>query len=220
MNGPAGIKDVAERAERLHRHGLQRAQPARIWCGRPPGRGSRRRSPSSASSATTRPANCAPAAAASSRTCSSTPATRSSPTSLAAPRRPSRESGLALVMCNSNGEAAREAEYLDLLLAAARARRAHHRRRRRRARCCAACRRSVCRSCFVDRRASGAQDWCSVGVDDVRGGEVAVDPPDRAGARADRVRRRSAVDPPGRRPARGRAARDRRGRPRRRATWS
>ena len=28
----------------------------------------------------------------------------------------SRENGLALVMCNSNGEAGREAEYLDLLL--------------------------------------------------------------------------------------------------------
>jgi LacI family transcriptional regulator len=85
----------------------------------------------------------------------------------------SRDSGLALIMCNSNGEATREAEHLDLLLQ----QRVH----------------GVLITAvdyegaplrslpalgvpvvLVDRRATDAQDWCSVGVDDVRGGELAV----------------------------------------------
>jgi LacI family transcriptional regulator len=85
----------------------------------------------------------------------------------------SRESGLALVMCNSNGEAAREAEYLDLLL----------QQRVRGVLITAADDDSpLLRSMpalgvpvvLVDRRASSVTDWCSVGVDDVRGGELAM----------------------------------------------
>jgi LacI family transcriptional regulator len=85
----------------------------------------------------------------------------------------SRESGLALVMCNSNGEAAREAEYLNLLLQ----QRVHG------VLITAANEDSPqLRSLpslgvpvvLVDRRANGVDDWCSVGVDDVRGGELAM----------------------------------------------
>jgi LacI family transcriptional regulator len=85
----------------------------------------------------------------------------------------SRDAGLALMMCNSNGEAAREAEYLDLLLQ----QRVH-----------GVLITAVDESgpllhtlparglpvVLVDRRASDVPDWCSVGVDDVRGGEIAV----------------------------------------------
>ncbi len=85
----------------------------------------------------------------------------------------SRESGLALLMCNSNGEAAREAEYLDLLL-----QQRVHGVLITAADDDAPMLRSLptlgVPVVLVDRRASGEQDWCSVGVDDIRGGEVAV----------------------------------------------
>jgi LacI family transcriptional regulator len=84
-----------------------------------------------------------------------------------------RENSLALVMCNSNGDAVREDEYLGLLLE----QRVH----------------GVLITAidyesprlgslpslgvpvvFVDRQPTGTQEWCSVGVDDVHGGDVAV----------------------------------------------
>jgi LacI family transcriptional regulator len=77
------------------------------------------------------------------------------------------------VMCNSNGEAARESEYLDLLLQ----QRVHG------VLITAANENSPqLRSLpalgvplvLVDRRPNGVDDWCSVGVDDVRGGELAM----------------------------------------------
>jgi LacI family transcriptional regulator len=85
----------------------------------------------------------------------------------------SRDVGLALVLCNSNGEASREAEYLDLLL-----------QQRVHGVLITAVdyEGAVLRSLpalgmpvvLVDRRATDAHDWCSVGVDDVRGGDLAV----------------------------------------------
>jgi LacI family transcriptional regulator len=84
-----------------------------------------------------------------------------------------RDSGLALVMCNSDGDASREDEYLGLLLE----QRVH----------------GVLITAMdyasprlrslpalgvplvlVDRQPTGQDDWCSVGVDDVHGGELAV----------------------------------------------
>ena len=85
----------------------------------------------------------------------------------------SREHGFALIMCNSDGDAAREEDYLGLLLE----QRVH----------------GVLVTAIdddgarlrslpglgvpvvmVDRPATGAQNWCSVGVDDVHGGDLAV----------------------------------------------
>jgi LacI family transcriptional regulator len=85
----------------------------------------------------------------------------------------SREHGFALIMCNSDGDAAREEDYLGLLLE----QRVH----------------GVLVTAIdddgarlrslpglgvpvvmVDRPASGAQNWCSVGVDDIHGGDIAV----------------------------------------------
>lgn len=85
----------------------------------------------------------------------------------------SREHGFALIMCNSDGDAAREEDYLGLLLE----QRVH----------------GVLVTAIdddgarlrslpglgvpvvmVDRPARGARDWCSVGVDDVHGGDLAV----------------------------------------------
>jgi LacI family transcriptional regulator len=85
----------------------------------------------------------------------------------------SREHGLALVMCNSDGDPGREEDYLSLLLE----QRVH----------------GVLITTLdedgprlrslptlgvpvvlVDRRASAGADWCSVGVDDVHGGDLAV----------------------------------------------
>jgi LacI family transcriptional regulator len=85
----------------------------------------------------------------------------------------SREHGLALVMCNSNGEASREAEYLDLLLQ----QRVHGVLITAVDYDGAALRNLPSLGMpvvLVDRRSSGAEDWCSVGVDDLRGGELAV----------------------------------------------
>jgi LacI family transcriptional regulator len=85
----------------------------------------------------------------------------------------SRESGLALMMCNSNGEAAREAEYLDLLLQ----QRVHGVLITAVDETSPLLRTLPARGVpvvLVDRRASDVPDWCSVGVDDVRGGEIAV----------------------------------------------
>lgn len=84
-----------------------------------------------------------------------------------------RESGLALMMCNSNGEAAREAEYLDLLLQ----QRVHGVLITAVDETSPLLRTLPTRGVpvvLVDRRASDVSDWCSVGVDDVRGGEIAV----------------------------------------------
>ncbi len=85
----------------------------------------------------------------------------------------SRDSGLALVMCNSNGEASRETEYLDLLLQ----QRVHGVLITAVDYEGALIRSLPARGVpvvLVDRRASDAKDWCSVGVDDIRGGELAV----------------------------------------------
>lgn len=85
----------------------------------------------------------------------------------------SRENGLALVMCSSNGEAGREAEYLDLLL---------QQRVHGVLITAADYEAPLLRSLpslgvpvvLVDRRPTAVPEWCSVGVDDIRGGEVAV----------------------------------------------
>ena len=85
----------------------------------------------------------------------------------------SREHGLALVMCTSDGDPAREEDCLSLLLE----QRVHgvlittldeHGPRLRSVRDLGV------PVVLVDRRASSGADWCSVGVDDVHGGEVAV----------------------------------------------
>jgi LacI family transcriptional regulator len=85
-----------------------------------------------------------------------------------------REEGLALVMCSSDGDPAREGEYLDLLL-----------EQRVRGVLVTPADNSSGRLTtlaghgmplvLVDRRSpDGSDDWCSVGVDDVLGGELAV----------------------------------------------
>jgi LacI family transcriptional regulator len=85
----------------------------------------------------------------------------------------SREHGFALVMCNSDGDAAREEDYLGLLLE----QRVHGvlvtaiNDRGTRLRSLPMLGVPVV---LVDRPASGIQEWCSVGVDDVHGGELAV----------------------------------------------
>ena len=85
----------------------------------------------------------------------------------------SREHGLALVMCTSDGDPSREDDYLSLLLE----QRVHgvlittldeHGARLR------SLRDLGVPVVLVDRRASAGDDWCSVGVDDVHGGELAV----------------------------------------------
>jgi LacI family transcriptional regulator len=84
-----------------------------------------------------------------------------------------REGGLALVMCNSDGDAAREDEYLGLLLE----QRVHGvlitamDYDSPRLRSLPALGVPVV---FVDRQPAATKDWCSVGVDDVHGGDVAV----------------------------------------------
>jgi LacI family transcriptional regulator len=84
-----------------------------------------------------------------------------------------RENGFALVMCNSDGDAVREDEYLGLLLE----QRVH----------------GVLITAMdydsprlkslpslgvpvvlLDRPSTGNKDWCSVGVDDVHGGDIAL----------------------------------------------
>lgn len=85
----------------------------------------------------------------------------------------SREHGFALVMCNSDGDAAREEDYLGLLLE----QRVHGvlvtaiNDRGARLRSLPTLGVPVV---LVDRPASGIQEWCSVGVDDVHGGDLAV----------------------------------------------
>jgi LacI family transcriptional regulator len=85
----------------------------------------------------------------------------------------SRERGFALVMCNSDGDAAREEDYLGLLLE----QRVHGvlitaiDDRGARLRSLPELGVPVV---LVDRPATGGTDWCSVGVDDVYGGELAV----------------------------------------------
>ena len=96
-------------------HGEQCAQPARHGRRPRPGSGCSRRSTSSATSATTRPASCAPGAAARWRSSSWTWPTRSSPTWSAAPRRPSRRRRRWSMVCNSGEDAGRERRHLDLL---------------------------------------------------------------------------------------------------------
>jgi LacI family transcriptional regulator len=84
-----------------------------------------------------------------------------------------RESGLALMMCNSKGEAARESEYLDLLLQ----QRVHGVLITAVDETGPLLRTLPARGVpvvLVDRRATDESSWCSVGVDDVRGGEIAV----------------------------------------------
>jgi len=84
-----------------------------------------------------------------------------------------REHGLALVMCNSDGDPAREDEYLDLLLQ----QRVHGvlitsaDYDSPRLRSLTTLGLPVV---LVDRPAAEAEGWCSVGVDDVLGGELAV----------------------------------------------
>jgi LacI family transcriptional regulator len=85
----------------------------------------------------------------------------------------SRESGLALMLCDSNGEAAREAEYLDLLSQL----RVHGVLVTSADESGPLLRSLPARGVplvLVDRRATDVDEWCSVGVDDVHGGEVAV----------------------------------------------
>jgi LacI family transcriptional regulator len=85
----------------------------------------------------------------------------------------SREHGFALIMCNSDGDAAREEDYLGLLLE----QRVHGvlvtaiDDQGARLRSLPALGVPVV---MVDRPAGEAQQWCSVGVDDVHGGELAV----------------------------------------------
>jgi LacI family transcriptional regulator len=84
-----------------------------------------------------------------------------------------RENSLALIMCSSNGDAVREDEYLGLLL-----------EQRVRGVLITAIDYDSPRLrslpslgvpvVLVDRQPTGTQDWCSVGVDDVHGGDVAV----------------------------------------------
>jgi LacI family transcriptional regulator len=84
-----------------------------------------------------------------------------------------REAGLALIMCNSDGDAVREDEYLGLLLE----QRVHGvlitamDYDSRRLRSLPGLGVPVV---FVDRQPAATRDWCSVGVDDVHGGDVAV----------------------------------------------
>ena len=84
-----------------------------------------------------------------------------------------RESGLALIMCNSDGDAVREDEYLGLLLE----------QRVRGVLITAVDYESVrlrglpalgVPLVLVDRPATDSTDWCTVGVDDVHGGDIAV----------------------------------------------
>ena len=106
-------------------------------------------------------------------TSSSTPRTRSSPTSRAAPRRAAEQAGLALFLCNSNGDAGREDRYLDLL----------HQQRvlgilitaldyaNPRLQTLPEQGTPVV---LVDHPADIESAWCSVAVDDKLGGELAV----------------------------------------------
>src|SRR4051794_30749436 len=84
-----------------------------------------------------------------------------------------RESGLALVMCNSDDDAVREDDYLGLLL-----------EQRVRGVLITAVDYESERLrglpalgvplVLVDRPATGGEEWCTVGVDDVYGGDLAV----------------------------------------------
>jgi LacI family transcriptional regulator len=84
-----------------------------------------------------------------------------------------RENGLALVMCNSDGDAVREDEYLGLLLE----QRVHGvlitamDYASPRLRSLPALGVPVV---LVDRQQTDGDDWCSVGVDDIHGGDIAV----------------------------------------------
>jgi LacI family transcriptional regulator len=84
-----------------------------------------------------------------------------------------RENGLALVMCNSDGDPVREDEYLGLLLE----QRVHGvlitamDYASPRLRSLPALGVPVV---LVDRQQTDGDDWCSVGVDDVHGGDIAV----------------------------------------------
>jgi LacI family transcriptional regulator len=84
-----------------------------------------------------------------------------------------RENSLALIMCNSDGDAVREDEYLGLLLE----QRVHGvlitamDYDSPRLRSLPALGVPVV---LVDRQPTETQDWCSVGVDDVYGGDIAV----------------------------------------------
>ena len=83
-----------------------------------------------------------------------------------------RVHGVALFICNSDSDAAREGDYLELLLQQRVRGRAHHAGRPghvARSTCCSARRSRSCSSTAV----AGAS-WCSVGVDDVEGGTLAV----------------------------------------------
>jgi LacI family transcriptional regulator len=84
-----------------------------------------------------------------------------------------RESSLALIMCNSDGDAVREDEYLGLLLE----QRVHGVLIT--AMDYASPRLRTLPSLgvpvvLVDRQPTETKDWCSVGVDDVYGGDIAV----------------------------------------------
>lgn len=84
-----------------------------------------------------------------------------------------RESGLALFLCNSEEDSGREGEYLDILLEQ-RVRGVlitpvdHHSDRLR------ALPRAGVPVVLVDRAAHDPAGWCSVSVDDVEGGDLAV----------------------------------------------
>jgi LacI family transcriptional regulator len=85
----------------------------------------------------------------------------------------SREQGVALVLCSTDGEAAREAEYLDLLL---------QQRVHGVLITAADYENPLLRTLpargvpvvLVDRRNTGEPRWCTVGVDDLQGGELAA----------------------------------------------
>jgi LacI family transcriptional regulator len=85
-----------------------------------------------------------------------------------------RQEGLALIMCNSDGDPVREGQYLDLLTEQ-RVRGVLVTSADDSATRLLAVSRHGIPVVLVDRRTpGGGEDWCSVGVDDVLGGELAV----------------------------------------------
>ena len=84
-----------------------------------------------------------------------------------------RAAGLSLFICNSDQDADREDQYLDAAQRAARSRHPHHRD---------GLRQPAPRTdpsptvpvVLVDRAPEGNDGWCTVGVDDVAGGELAI----------------------------------------------
>jgi hypothetical protein len=177
---------------------LQRPQsPALV--GRRPAAGWRRPSPNSASSATSRPGNCAPAAAARWRTWPWTPATRSSPTShVASRRRPAPPASRSTSATAGRTRAAKKSTSSCCWSSGCGACSSHRRPGQPRA---AALRHLGVPVVLVDR-AGPEDDWCSVSVDDVEGGHLAVTHLLEQDT-SDRLRRGARLDRPGRRPAPG-----------------